>query len=71
MSYASLLGTATLVYLTYKILKPLVSKLFPGPEFDFRAYGPWALVTGCTDGIGKEYTRQLAARGLNVVLVSR
>ncbi|KAI8783593.1 very-long-chain 3-oxoacyl-CoA reductase, partial [Biomphalaria glabrata] len=28
-------------------------------------------VTGCTDGIGKAYAEQLAARGLNVVLLSR
>lgn len=34
-------------------------------------YGKWAVVTGCTDGIGKEYAKQLAKRGMNIVLVSR
>jgi 17beta-estradiol 17-dehydrogenase / very-long-chain 3-oxoacyl-CoA reductase len=33
--------------------------------------GSWAVVTGASDGIGAEYTRQLAREGFNVVLVSR
>ena len=28
-------------------------------------------MTGSTDGIGKEYARQLAQRGMKIVLVSR
>lgn len=34
-------------------------------------YGPWALVTGASDGIGRELAGQIAARGTNVVLVAR
>lgn len=35
------------------------------------AYGPWALVTGASDGIGKALASQVAARGVNVVLAAR
>ncbi|WP_299616005.1 SDR family oxidoreductase [uncultured Tateyamaria sp.] len=34
-------------------------------------FGPWAIVTGATSGIGREFVDQLADLGLNLVLVSR
>jgi len=41
------------------------------PGKNLKKYGDWAVVTGATDGIGLEYARQLAKKGLKVFLISR
>src|SRR6266852_1694653 len=38
---------------------------------DKKRFGPWALVTGASSGIGKEFARQIAASGVHVALVGR
>lgn len=41
-------------------------------KIDFvKRYGQWAVITGSTDGVGLEYARQLASRGLSIVLIGR
>ncbi len=41
-----------------------------GPSFVER-YGPWAVVTGASEGIGREFARVLAENRINLVLCAR
>ncbi|OUS27317.1 hypothetical protein A9Q99_14995 [Gammaproteobacteria bacterium 45_16_T64] len=34
-------------------------------------YGPWAIVTGASSGIGKAFSEHLAKKGINIVAVAR
>ncbi|OQV19651.1 putative Very-long-chain 3-oxoacyl-CoA reductase [Hypsibius exemplaris] len=58
----------------YNIGKGVTTYFLAGPLHlgaDLKKSGEWAVITGSSDGIGKEFAFQLAAKGLNVVLVSR
>ena len=36
-----------------------------------KKYGGWAVVTGCTDGIGRAFCEQLAKKNIPLLLISR
>ncbi|XP_046557799.1 very-long-chain 3-oxoacyl-CoA reductase-like [Haliotis rubra] len=74
----SVLGVLATAYVALKIFRweyNFLKEHFLGPALGLSANvkkaGPWAVVTGCTDGIGKAYAEQLAKKGLNIVLMSR
>ncbi|XP_073999032.1 inactive hydroxysteroid dehydrogenase-like protein 1 [Rhodnius prolixus] len=64
---------ANFLWLLFMAVKGhLMTKLCTSLEEDLTVkYGTWAIVTGCTDGIGRAYSEELARRGLNIVLISR
>lgn len=75
----SVVGLFTIVAPFYRLLRVLLDVyVLPGiplstfqPNSSHRDQATWALITGATDGIGKEFALQLAKKGFNVVLASR
>ncbi|KAL7042003.1 hypothetical protein ACKWTF_000991 [Chironomus riparius] len=76
----SLIGLYAYIWWAYEnfksilqIVKALLSPYFLPNENKSLSekYGKWAVITGSTDGIGKQYAIGLAKQGLNVVLISR
>ncbi|HTZ51465.1 MAG TPA: short-chain dehydrogenase, partial [Spirochaetia bacterium] len=43
----------------------------PSRERFAKSYGPWALVAGGSQGLGAAFADQVAALGLNLVLIAR
>ncbi|MCK5183995.1 MAG: SDR family NAD(P)-dependent oxidoreductase, partial [Candidatus Heimdallarchaeota archaeon] len=39
---------------------------------DFANYfGPWALIAGASEGLGEAFAREIASKGINIILVAR
>ena len=57
----------------WDVYSGLKSYVFPKIfSIDYKKkYGEWAVITGCTQGIGKCYAEELAQKGMNIVLISR
>ncbi|OWF47110.1 very-long-chain 3-oxoacyl-CoA reductase-like [Mizuhopecten yessoensis] len=78
MEWYAAAGAVAISYVAFKLAYSILSglKCFVlakplGLSVDLKKTGAWAVVTGCTDGIGKAYTEQLAQKGMDIVLISR
>lgn len=67
-------GVAKIVFVALSF-GSIILESYVLPGVNFSKYGAkkgnWAVITGASDGIGKEYAFQLAEKGFNIVLVSR
>ncbi|KAJ7879286.1 3-ketoacyl-CoA reductase [Mycena olivaceomarginata] len=70
LARAGSFGAGRFAYQTFSVLQTFI---LPGTSLKrFGAKkGAWAVVTGASDGIGKEFALQLAGRRFNVILVPR
>ena len=64
----TVLGLVSSVYDGWRAF--ILPRISGGGDFT-EQFGEWAVVTGCTGGIGREYALGLAKKGMNMVLVSR
>uniref|UniRef100_A0A182WTD4 Steroid dehydrogenase n=1 Tax=Anopheles quadriannulatus TaxID=34691 RepID=A0A182WTD4_ANOQN len=69
---------ATLCWLYENLRTPVLllvqgfQQLFLGGQTSLpQKYGPWAVITGGSDGIGKGYAHYLASQGMKVLLIAR
>jgi 17beta-estradiol 17-dehydrogenase / very-long-chain 3-oxoacyl-CoA reductase len=79
LAYLAIVGFIFLIKIAFTVaidfivgFKTYVLPMMNNKTDDFvNMYGKWAVVTGCTQGIGKSYVEELARRGMNLVLISR
>lgn len=61
----------TVIFTVWKMFAGTPATIQRYPSIKDNEKAPWAIVTGCTDGIGKGFALELAERGFNIVLISR
>ncbi|KAF8390563.1 hypothetical protein HHK36_025090 [Tetracentron sinense] len=66
----SSLGLISLCKTLFTLSRWVWVTFFRAPK-NLKDYGSWAVITGSTDGIGKALAFELAAKGLNLVLIGR
>ncbi|KAG6813746.1 hypothetical protein H0H92_007698 [Tricholoma furcatifolium] len=73
-TFVLFLGSLSIARLVYKTLSVFL-QIFVIPGKNLKQFGAkkgaWAVVTGASDGIGKEFAFELARAGFNVLLVAR
>ncbi|KIX93508.1 uncharacterized protein Z520_10686 [Fonsecaea multimorphosa CBS 102226] len=67
------IGALTLASVAFTVTRVFLSTfILPGKSLSsYGGKGTWVVVTGASDGIGKEYALQLAKKGFSLILVSR
>lgn len=63
-------GFVTFLLALWRILLSMYRRLCTRPQ-SLASYGKWAIVTGSTSGIGKDYAAHLARCGSSVLIISR
>ncbi|KAH3902171.1 probable Very-long-chain 3-oxoacyl-CoA reductase [Saccharomycodes ludwigii] len=76
--YSTIVVGAFKIFNFFKGLAAIFLDCFIYPSVNFHKYGGntsnptnWCVITGASDGIGKEYVFQFANRGFNLLLISR
>lgn len=75
MTFVQKIGYVAAVFWGCQISLSIVYKLYksyfyPSKAVDLSLLGKWAMVTGCSRGIGRAFVEELAKEGLNIALVS-
>jgi len=64
------IGVSLVMYVVWKTVQSIYHFVVRQPK-DVLSYGRWAVVTGATSGIGECFCHELAANGMNILLISR